>query len=147
MCHSIACCLPPGRHLSQLRLTACLPTLHPTSTIVVARERVTDQGYLNADGFGLGWYPLPLPASRLQDQGLPCVFTRCVWASTARGFGHGQVLWGTLGMLRDVYPPCHAPQHLPVLLHRYPVVRSSTATLIGSQNLSLVLTSGPEACA
>jgi len=74
--------LPDG-HLLQLRLTAYLPTLHSTSTIVVARERVTDQGYLNADGFGLGWYPLPLPASRSQDQGLPCVFTRCVLASTA----------------------------------------------------------------
>eukprot|EP00047_Mylnosiga_fluctuans_P012762 m.27711 g.27711 ORF g.27711 m.27711 type:complete len:1166 (+) comp4449_c0_seq1:65-3562(+) len=44
-----------------------------------ARERVTERGYLNGDGFGLGWYPALSsdedPALKLSRAVEPCVFT------------------------------------------------------------------------
>eukprot|EP00055_Hartaetosiga_balthica_P015193 m.88183 g.88183 ORF g.88183 m.88183 type:complete len:1452 (-) comp8801_c1_seq2:61-4416(-) len=40
-----------------------------------ARERVTDRGYLNGDGFGLGWYPLETTkGGRSIQRADPCVF-------------------------------------------------------------------------
>lgn len=44
---------------------------------IPARERVTERGYLNGDGFGLGWYPMGLGVSTHMDRvdGEPCVFT------------------------------------------------------------------------
>lgn len=37
-----------------------------------AKERLTAQGHLNGDGFGIGWYP---PDAIHQKDAAPCVFT------------------------------------------------------------------------
>jgi hypothetical protein len=39
---------------------------------------VTERGYLNGDGYGLGWFPIPTPGLRAPavHEEQPCVFTR-----------------------------------------------------------------------
>eukprot|EP00049_Salpingoeca_infusionum_P026151 m.24071 g.24071 ORF g.24071 m.24071 type:complete len:1374 (-) comp8560_c0_seq1:2404-6525(-) len=62
----------------------------PTRSIIAqsyeARERITERGYLNGDGFGLGWYPLPVAGvpSTGQETIKPCIFksTGPAWNST-----------------------------------------------------------------
>ena len=41
-----------------------------------ARERIAERGYLNGDGFGLGWYPLPREEKHAKICNVPAVFTR-----------------------------------------------------------------------
>ena len=58
---------------------ACHAIFLPLFTLAIthvvyasARERVTERGYLNGDGFGLGWYPVPAHM-----RNTPAVFTKC----------------------------------------------------------------------
>ena len=44
--------------------------------VCVARERITENGYLNGDGFGMGWYPLDSQSDG--NHHIPCVFKRYV---------------------------------------------------------------------
>ena len=52
------------------------------NTYTTARERLSEHGYLNGDGFGLGWYPAASSPQFSHLRFKPCVFTRFVFLTT-----------------------------------------------------------------